>query len=94
MLAGKDWKDFQSCFLIYFHLFSVNHVSWFLIERARRQILKHNKKSDDFHASRRDWAKSCEQIFGLESEILWEAHSKPTLDAFIKKVKGKEGRGG
>jgi hypothetical protein len=36
--------------LIYFHLFSVDHVSLFLIERAR-QILKHNKKSADFHAS-------------------------------------------
>jgi small-conductance mechanosensitive channel len=35
--------------LVYFHLFSVNHVSWFLYEQAR-QILKHNKKSADFHA--------------------------------------------
>jgi hypothetical protein len=42
--------------LIYFHLFSVDHVSWVLIERAR-QILKHNKKSADLHASWRDWAK-------------------------------------
>jgi hypothetical protein len=68
-------KQYNSLFKfkICFDLFSVDHVSWFLIELACH-ILKHKRKSTDFHASYRDWANfdaSCQQILGLESEILW-----------------------
>jgi hypothetical protein len=72
--------------LIYFRLFSVDYISWFSIERARgRQTdpapsdLETQQKVSWHEEIELNFDASCQQVRGLESEILWEARSTPTL---------------
>jgi hypothetical protein len=52
-------------------------------ETLLANTLKHNKKSKSHEEIELNFDASCQQILSLESEILWEACSTPTLAGLV-----------